>query len=447
MKAPNGMGVFGGQPTPPPGGLTFWFDGSAPAYSNFAGSIVAGAPYGRVARVDQRAPAPAGQWLTSNETTLRGWRDARAIDIQYGPPVVVAQPGALSVNANSCVWGFTAQARSSVSVVNTIYFGDDGVSNWGALLGPDLQLYAASTSFSTGIVVPPGAIVSAVIKYTPTTIDVTATVDGVLHTFTTAASNNNHVTRNLFLGQGFGGTYHSQSGIAQVLGYAGTTVDVSALLAFLRQSEPTGFPVNAPLVVVGGDSISQGVTATTSSSEFYQAQVNLAGNATPPRLLNAGLANLDLTGLIARYPTEVRPFYNAARAKNILCVQCMTNSMPCSTVNAAATAAAVLAQYYAYCDTARADGWIVIAYTCLPRSDASAGTGFPTAWNIVNTDIRANYLSHAADLCDAAGVAGMSTILDAAGANFSDQLHPSNAGQALQTVPTQAAITRRLALP
>ncbi len=432
---------------PPTTGLVWWFNAqSVQVYSDFAGTTRATAPYGRVARVDQDSPAPAGQWRTANETTLRAWKDSQAIDLQYGPTTQFAQPAALSVTANNCTLAVCWQQRTSNSQTNMIYFGDDAVSNWGIFCGSSqITIYAASTSFAFLAPVPPGAIVQLVIQYTATQVIATAVVNGTPYTQTFAGVNAGNATRNVLLGSGLGGVYHCQGGVSQLLAYSNTTVSVSALLDFLASTAPTGFPLDAPLVAVAGDSISQGVTATASLSEFYQAQFNLYGNATPPRMLNAGLSNLDLPGLIARYPTEIRPFVSARRLKNILCVQCMTNSMPCTLANAAATAAAVLTQLYAYCDQARADGWIVILYTCLPRSDASAGTGFPTAWNLVNTDIRANYALHAADLCDVAAVAGMSTIADAAGPNFSDQLHPSNAGQALVQVPTLAAITRRLA--
>jgi len=431
--------------TPPSVGLTMWFDARAVAYSDFAGTIPVSAPYGRVARIDQSAPASAGSWLTRDATTGRAWRENNAIDFRYGETTRFAQPSALSVNASNCTWGFSFHQRTSGTPVDTIYFGDDAVSNWGIFSAGAILIYAASTSFSIPVAIPPGAFVYGVIQYFTSTISATVVINGVTNTYSTAAANNNNVTRNLFIGSAIGDVYHTHTAISQVLAYNNTTVDVNQLLAFLSQNVPAGFPINSPLIAIAGDSISQGVTATTALSEFYQAQANLAGNATPPRLLNAGLSNLDLTGLISRYAAEIKPSYNPARAKNILLVQCMTNSMPCTTATAAATAASVLSQYYAYCDQAKADGWIVILFTCLPRADSGSGTGFPTAWAIVNTDIRANYLSHGHDLADVASVSGMSLISDAAsGPNFSDQLHPNNTGQALLEPTVLAAIQRRL---
>jgi len=91
----------------------------------------------------------------------------------------------------------------------------------------------------------------------------------------------------------------------------------------------------------------------------------------------------------------------------------------------------VLAEYYAYCDQAKADGWTVVVCTCLPRSDVGAGAGFPARWAAVNADIQANWAAHGAALCDWTTISGMGLITDpAAGVNFqADQLHPNDAGE------------------
>lgn len=45
---------------PPSQGLTFWFDARRQSFSDSAGTVSTAAPFGRVARVNQPNPAPAG---------------------------------------------------------------------------------------------------------------------------------------------------------------------------------------------------------------------------------------------------------------------------------------------------------------------------------------------------------------------------------------------------
>lgn len=434
---------------PPAAGLTFWFDARTGGFSDFAGASPSVASFGRVARVDQPTPAPAGSWLTSNQTTARAWLDgSNSIDMQLGALSYFAQPVGLTVPAQNCVWGFSFQHRTLASGNNTIFGATDAGGFFGLLINLTLFIACNGATHDTGVAIPDGASVYGFARWTAGNIDTVFFVDGVKRVFTqavtTAAGNTAGVTIGLFAG-----LYYTQLGIGQLLGYTNASpVDTVSLLAFLAAVSPIAFPASAPLILVAGDSISVGAGATPQTSEFFKAQLGLAGNVTPPRMLNDGTPSINLTTLAANYPTSIRPFISALRRKNIVCIQAMTNSMPCASGAEGPTSTSVLNSLFAYADQARADGAKVILGNCLPRSDAGAGTGFPACWNLVNAGIAANGLTHADALCNTL-VAGMSLISDsAAGPNFqADHLHPTDAGQALQAVPWQAAITAVLAAP
>ncbi len=436
-------------PPPPSQGLTFWFDARQPSFSDSAGTNLAVAPFGRVARVNQPSLAPAGAWLTPDQTTSRAWVDGpNSIDLQFGSLSYFAQPVGLSVPAQNCVWGFSFQNRTFLSGNNTIFGATDAGGFFGLLINVTLFIACNGVTHDTGVAIPDGANVYGFVRYTAGNIDTVFYVNGVQHIFsqavTTASGNTSAVTLGLFAS-----LYYTQLGIGQLLGYTNASpVDIVSLLAFLAAVSPIAFPNSAPLILVAGDSISVGAGASVQTSEFFAAQFGLAGNATPPRMLNDGTPSIGLPTLIANYPTSIRPFISASRRKNIVCIQAMTNSMPCASGNEGATSTAVLNQLFAYADQARADGAKVILGNCLPRSDSGAGTGFPACWALVNAGIASSGPAHSDALCNTL-VAGMSLISDSAsGPNFQvDHLHPTNAGQALQAVPWQAAIATVLAQP
>ncbi len=433
-----------GLAPPPANGLVMWLDGDSQAYADLAGTQYANPLLGQVARINQNAPALPGAWLTSNDTTQRAVRDSSSFDIQYGSLGYISQPAGMSVHAQNSTWGFSFQNRISPSGVSGLFYGTVLSANWGVTIQGTVVFTLGGNFYDSGIAIPCGAIVYGVIQFTSNAVSMTVVVNGVSYTYAATATTPNGQTQNVRIGSASGNAYHAQIAVSQILAYNTSAADTDSILAFLKGRINPGYPLSAPLVAVAGDSISQGVTATTGLSEFYQAQQNLVSVGL--RMHQNGISGLNLAGLVSRYAAEIKPFYNSKRAKNILMVQCMTNSMPCLLAGAAANAAAVLSTYYGYCDVAKADGWIVVLFTCLPRADVTANTGFPTCWNLVNTDIRANYLAHGADLCDVSAVTGMSTIADAAsGPNFSDQLHPNNAGQALLQPAVLAAINRRLA--
>ncbi|HXJ69874.1 MAG TPA: hypothetical protein VNM39_13270 [Verrucomicrobiae bacterium] len=451
FRGPLGGGMFGGSLTPPATGLTMWFNGmgSGKLFSDFAGTTPAVGPNARVARVDQVSPAPAGSWLTPNQTTQRGFRDPNGVDLQFGEPCYFAQPAGLAVPRNKSVWGFSCQNRgggSSNPYLAVLFF--DSTADIGVAFGNgQLFVYAAGVSHNSAIFIDSGVAYYGYVEYAPALVTVVVFIAGVQHNFSVAAVPTATPTANIFLGAVPAFLDYSQVGVTQFLAYDNTAgnVDKVGLLAFLK-TQVAACPTTAPLVGVAGDSISQGTAATPQLSEFYAAQLALAGNATVPRLVNNGVPGYGLANITAVFPTVWTPLFSAARAKNILCVQAITNSMPCASGQEAATAAAVLTAYYAYCDNARAAGWKVIAFTCLPRSDAGAGTGFPGCWAIVNADLRANHALHSDDFADVSGVAGISLIADTTGPNYAaDHLHLSDSGQVLSRSVVTPALQRVLA--
>ncbi len=108
-------------------------------------------------------------------------------------------------------------------------------------------------------------------------------------------------------------------------------------------------------------------------------------------------------------------------------------------LTSAMTTAQFLSDFAAWCDTARAAGWIVVICTILPNTNV----GFNAKRNVANTELRLWTTNgstvpgkHADYICDFAADATMGP--DAAASNvtyYPDGVHPSNAGHViLETV-------------
>lgn len=106
------------------------------------------------------------------------------------------------------------------------------------------------------------------------------------------------------------------------------------------------------------------------------------------------------TTMTTDFPTVIQPFYNAGLSDNIYGAWEVTNDF-----NFNGNTATSLSDYWTLCDTAKADGFTVIAFTMLARdyvgNDAGLSqTVFNLGMDTINQGIRADYALHADYLID-----------------------------------------------
>ena len=129
-------------------------------------------------------------------------------------------------------------------------------------------------------------------------------------------------------------------------------------------------------VVCEGDSITEGnhVTSTTTWPYLFGNMEFCSGRAT---VTNVGLNGGTIASITTDYSTQVYPYRPAATGKRaILCVQIGTNDY------ATVASATWLASWASYMATARADGFILVAFTATGRtSDTVAQRATRIAYN------------------------------------------------------------------
>ena len=129
-------------------------------------------------------------------------------------------------------------------------------------------------------------------------------------------------------------------------------------------------------VVCEGDSITEGnhVTATTTWPYLFGNMEFCSGRAT---VTNVGLNGGTIASITTDYSTQVYPYRPAATGKRaVLCVQIGTNDY------ATVSSATWLASWASYMATARADGFILVAFTATGRtSDTVAQRATRIAYN------------------------------------------------------------------
>jgi hypothetical protein len=427
--------------------LALWLDGRQPAFSD-AGVTAAAAPFGRVAQIAQPAPL-SGNWTATGNA--RPWRDGNALDCRYYGPghtvgSAITQPASVSIAGNNCTIGIAWEQRGGGGYT-TLFAA--AVRAVGVYLVGGAPTLANATTLNTIPGISPGIVpghriaqCTLVIVCGASQYDIRFTVNGVAYTTTVAVTPSSAALGAFTVGANALGS--TQAAISQFVVCATTLngTDQTALQNFLLANVPAGYPVDAPLVAMAGDSICEAWPAGV--------QPELDGIANPPRWLNAGVAGAHATlpgEIPSFYTTDILPRYSASRAKNIIvCEGISVNDIAyrLSQGDSVGTAAAtVLAGYYAYCDRAKADGWTVIVCTLTPNL---GGSNYDAIRAIVNPDIRANWAAHGAFLADIGATAGMATTADAANtAYFADGTHPTVGGYVLLDGTLLPAITAALA--
>lgn len=447
----GGMNAPGGPPFPASVVPSLWLNGSKPAFSDAAGTVLALAPSGRAANAPNQGTL-GGAWLSPNTTDARCFRDATGMCFETTP--TTGNLGGTGFNAPvgaTCPANAVTVAGMLVNrtspLVNSgnlkgILNGIDNVTTgqWGPLIiNGEFCVYHNGTIWHTGLTVPLATPTAFCVRFSPTQIDATLVINGVTSTATTVTAiiAGTIATLSLAILPAF--AEGLDASLTQLLVVPRTIADLeqTALLTWLSAQTPAlAFPVSANFVAISGDSIAEGAGLSSQYAWAYKMLPALEALGPQVKLLNLGIPSIRIDAAHVDYTTTIAPIYSASRSRNVLFVQVVTNTI----AFAGLTVPQVLAQYYSLCDDAKAKGFTVIACTCLPRSDAGISASFETDRTAFNVDVRANFAAHAALLCDFAGVAGMGAAGDSNGANYqSDHVHPSVAGMVLLTPVAQAA--------
>lgn len=169
-------------------------------------------------------------------------------------------------------------------------------------------------------------------------------------------------------------------------------------------------------IVFVGDSMT---AATSWTTQF------LAMTRGVPANHNAGHSGWTAAQLEAARVAEVMPLYNASAAINVASVWMGTNDLSLKARDGAATYAIIRA----YCLALKAAGFRVLAWTTMPRNNASDPPWFETERAAMNALLVANWATFADTLVDIAG----DKRFGVANANldttfFSDGVHINDTG-------------------
>ena len=232
--------------------------------------------------------------------------------------------------------------------------------------------------------------------------------------------------------------YDLTGDVAEVLIYSaalsGTNLTGMENYLLAKYAIPAPLPTSTPLVVVEGDSLSQGVNTTSNAQEYPEIAYQGASGASPYNYRNFAVSGSQISDLTNR-AALVDALYSPLRAKNILYAWIGTNDMalggltPTQTYNALVT----------YCAARRAAGWKVIVRTMIPRSTLSDASRLS-----YNASIRAGWQTFADGLDDL----GNDPILGQAGVQSNtnyysaDQTHLTPAGYGIAATYASAAITK-----
>lgn len=434
LRGPLGGGGFGGTGPEVPvtiPNLAFWLDGRAAAFSDTGGTVPAVAPSGRVRRVNQ-ADAIAGPPFLASSDAVRSFKELNAFGIQCGTSSLgLSMPAGVTLpNTGQTLAGcFVNTAGYGVMCILS---GTNG-NYFGLQLSNNSFAGFSDGGWDSGLPVPLGSKVAWCVRTNAAGQDIMLNVDGAVLTNTQAHAISGVVSA-MSTGYSTGVAATSNSLCGQMLGYSRRLTDAerTSLMGFLvKRVAPIAVPLDAPLFAIAGDSIGEGeVTSTTNLTWAARSIGNTWANPTPAFLWNASIPGDTIQTQIAIYMAKTRAVVRApGRTKNaVVIVQVMSNSI---LDQSGLTAGQILTLLYDFCAQIRADGGKAALWTCLPRSDAAAGGGFPARRTAVNDDIKLNGLAHADVLIDTTTIAGMSSIADASGADFNaDHVHPNDSGHA-----------------
>jgi hypothetical protein len=218
--------------------------------------------------------------------------------------------------------------------------------------------------------------------------------------------------------------------IAEIIVYTGrhTAAQRWGIERYLAEKYAiTAWTKPAANLVFEGDSITEGGNSYFSTP-YPQRLVNRLKDKVA--WFNPAISGQTLNDIVADYSTQIQPESAWANfgTKNIATLFAGTNDMV--SVGGNQSGASTATEYLAHADTMRGDGFELIAFTALPRSDAAAPADFySTQRPAINTAITAGS-SHYDVLAD---VGADSTIGDAGDELNTtyydvDKVHPNVAG-------------------
>ena len=232
--------------------------------------------------------------------------------------------------------------------------------------------------------------------------------------------------------------YDLTGDIAEVLIYSAavTGANLTGVENYLlaKYAIPAPLATSKPLVVVEGDSLSQGINTTSNAQEYPEVAYQGASNASPYNYRNFAVSGSQTSDLTNR-AAYVDALYSSARAKNILYIWVGTNDMAIGGLTATQAYNALVT----YCTARRAAGWKVIVRTMIPRS------GIPDANRLsFNAGVRANWQTFADGLDDLGNdpIMGQAGVQSNTNYYSADQTHLTPAGYGIAATYASAAITK-----
>ena len=417
--------------------LAFWLNGASTAYSDIDENVIASPNLGLVRSAPQPAPL-VGSWQAGTSLD-RPFLEGGAI----GFKPVESSPGTYLTLSGFGADG-TIRTDNSTMVITFRPLNGYGGPGQGLVSGPigmtPQALGACLIGNSVGVyfnhsitmlnkALPRGALVSMMLRFTPTGVNVLYDINGLRSTESIAATIASETATRFSVGYDGNVNASLYGYVSQVVGInrAITDDESDRLLQWVTaQPIPDAFPVTKPLLAVLGDSIETG-----AESWPYQILYDVAAQAPDLQLLNASIGGTGIPKVKGSvYSDEVAPHYSADRAKNILILSTGTNDLANGN-----DLTDMLTRYYSLLDAARAAGWKVIAATILPRSNPEMLVGiekFESLRTSFNSDLLTNWSAHADALVDIASIPNLGAFGDSDDTNYySDKIHPTAAGQAL----------------
>jgi lysophospholipase L1-like esterase len=442
--------IYAAPPAPDP---TFWLDTRQLGYTDAGKTIVASSAADRVLRIPQGGGL-AGDWSAAS-SGVAPFREPSALWVPdnggFAPPTV-------TLSARSCTLAVSGTTLDSVGapIVGAL-MGDSGGTlafGIGFFSGVLYFWYCGGfgVNISTGLIPANGSKFVVVARFTATSVDWKVLVNGSTTTGSSTVTVPAVSVSNVGIGAAitvneFGTLFNGADiAVSQALGYARVLSDGDRDAVF---SELSGYgamvwPSSAPLVVAEGDSIMRGLFIDTRAAQAtFSALHNLWGTYPSLRLAVPATSGNTIAVMSGRYLTTTKPLYSVSRGKNILVVAAATNDF--AAAGAAANASTTKNALWAYCDQAKADGFLVIPATMLPREGMVSQ--YETQRTAFNTAVRAEWAGRGySALYDEAAVSGMGAFGDSANTtNYGDGTHPTAAGAALLRPALQAAIATVLA--
>lgn len=434
-----------------------WLNGNEQAFSDLAGTVPVGG--GLIRRLNEPA-AQGGAWISTSDPE-RPVRDSNAIRLELigaagGYEMTRPDVGGIPSNACTLVVSYVARDNALGGPVMGLLRADS--LNAGVRVGGQnlWVYYGGGSNWFSSVKVQQAARNTAVIRYTPTGIDMKANIGGLISTDSIGVALGSAPIAGPWR-IGLDGTAYLYGSVPQciVVPRAVTDVERDALLAWAHgQPADAAYPDSRILIGGVGDSITRGTATSYGSVYLMLALANIRATKPLSEACNCAIGGTGVTGLLAAGSTytTARQFYSPTRTKNILVWLIGTNDI----ANGNSVAYTLYGTgggpndglYRAMLD-AKSRGWKNVLVTIGPRSDTPANGGTMAVSQSVynanraamNNDMAINWPLYAAAFADTrvpnVGIDGDS---DNPALYSADRIHPIAAGHANLEPPVRAAI-------